>query len=203
MSKEDLSKETEILSNISEYDKAINKFIIEASDKLMVEMDPLLSMAKVERKDTLGKFQTPVNDEWIEANGNEMRLSFTINDSVAKNTNIEEYISIVYDIAKQSAEHIIPQMFSLINEVCEKSGQVINAGGQVFNYDLLLDLLEKMDISFDESGEPIKPTLVMHPDLLQSIKDIKPTPKQEEREKAIWERKKADFLAKKRSRRLL
>lgn len=90
-----------------------------------------------------------------------------------------------------------------MDEVCDKSGQTVDSGGDGFSYDLFLDMLEKIEISFDKNNEPIKPTLIMHPDVAEKIKEIKPTKEQELREKLIWERKKVDFIAKKRIRRLL
>jgi hypothetical protein len=67
---------------------------------------------------------------------------------------------------------------------------------------MILDLIEKIDFGFDDEGNPIYPTLVLSPKMIEKLKTIKPTPEQEQRKKRIIEQKRAIFNAKKRTRRL-
>jgi hypothetical protein len=63
-------------------------------------------------------------------------------------------------------------------------------------------MLEKMYIEFDEEGQPKLPSLVMHPNLYEKVKEIKPTKEQEKTRAEIIERKRSEYNAQKRTRRL-
>ena len=63
-------------------------------------------------------------------------------------------------------------------------------------------MLERMEIEFDEHGEPILPTMIGPPAIAVKIEDNPITPEQEQRKAEILARKKTEFYAKKRTRRL-
>jgi len=89
-----------------------------------------------------------------------------------------------------------------MNELADAVGNTIDAGGQPFSVDMVLDGMEKMHIDFDANGEPIIPALLVNPQLYEKIKDIEFTLEQEQRRVSILARKKAAHDAKKRTRRL-
>jgi len=84
-------------------------------------------------------------------------------------------------------------MLAHISEVCDASGQTIDAEGRDF-VDVMIETLETIDISFDENGEH-NLTIVMHPDTLAKLQDKQPTPEQEARIQQILERRREEWNA--------
>jgi hypothetical protein len=119
-----------------------------------------------------------------------------------RNTEIGNYTQFLYDLATSSIQAFAPEFFKGLGEVTGAVGTSLDAEGRPFSFDMLNDMLEKLHIEFDEEGEPILPTLVMHPMMAERIKNMKPTPKQEKRHAEIIKRKRAEYYAKKRTRRL-
>jgi len=92
--------------------------------------------------------------------------------------------------------------FKGLADITNATGNVLNAEGKPFSYDMFLDLLDMVEIDFDEKGNPNYPTLIISPQIEEKIKNTKPTLVQIKREQEIVARKKAEFDAKKRTRRL-
>jgi hypothetical protein len=119
-----------------------------------------------------------------------------------RNTDIEDYTQFLYVLATSSIQAFADEFFKGLGEITNAVGTSLDAGGEPFSFDMLNDILEKLHIQFDEEGEPILPTLVMHPKMAERIGNMKPTPEQEKRYAEIIERKRAEHYAKKRTRRL-
>jgi hypothetical protein len=62
--------------------------------------------------------------------------------------------------------------FEVLNESIAEVGNAIDVGGQPFNVDLLLQMLERMQFPFDGYGNPHLPTLHIGPDLEESVKRV-------------------------------
>lgn len=92
--------------------------------------------------------------------------------------------------------------FQELNKVTAFSGNSIDARGEEFSYDMLLDTLEKSDIRFDENDEPIFPKMVVNPSLAKKISELEITENHKKREKDIICKKREEHLAKKCYRKL-
>lgn len=117
-------------------------------------------------------------------------------------TNICRFTEYLCEFALQSLSELSRGFFLSLDQVVDRTGQVVNGNGKLPSFDLILDMLEKIDIEFDTNGNPIKPTLVMHPKLFEKVKEMPKTAEQVKREKEIMERKREDYFASKRTRRL-
>jgi hypothetical protein len=84
-----------------------------------------------------------------------------------------------------------------ISDVSEEYGQTVDASGRDFG-DVLIEALERLEITFDENDNPVMPTLVMHPDLAAKMEGTSPTPEQECRIAEIIERKREEHRASQR-----
>lgn len=126
----------------------------------------------------------------------------SISVNAVRTTNVEAFACFLYELAQSHIQAFAPEFFKGLNEVIDAVGTSVDAEGKQFSFDMLNDALEKMHIEFDDEGEPILPTLVMHPNALERIKRMTPTPEQEKRQDEILERKKAEYYASKRTRRL-
>ena len=119
-----------------------------------------------------------------------------------RNTDIEDHTRFLSELAEANHERFARGFIQGMEELTEATGNVVNAGGRPFSWDLYCDMLEKVQLEFDESSRPMLPTLVTSPQLYGRIKDMEPSPEQAKRFREIIEKKKAEHNAKKRTRRL-
>ena len=73
------------------------------------------------------------------------------------------YLSKAKEMAKELAPQAMRHFFGMMDRWTAKAGTVTDAGGQPFNPMMLIESLEKVDIDFDERGQPQLPTLVANP----------------------------------------
>ena len=67
-------------------------------------------------------------------------------------------------IAAELSSQQSKMIFEHLNEITAKTGNVVNAGGQAINPDLILRTLEQTEIDFSQDGQPRLPTLVVSPE---------------------------------------
>jgi hypothetical protein len=77
-----------------------------------------------------------------------------------------------------------------IGEICEQTGNVIDATGRDF-YDVLIEAAEQMQLAFDDDGV-LQHSILSHPD---DAPKTPPTAEQEERLAAIVDRKREEWNA--------
>lgn len=110
-------------------------------------------------------------------------------------------------IAEDMARQISQGMFAEISRVAKEVGNEVNAEGQTLNQELFLQMLEKMDLDFDENGNWNPPTIVIHPDLWESKKEeMKSWETDNEflsKKKAIIEKKKEEWRDRENHRKLV
>lgn len=118
------------------------------------------------------------------------------------NFELESFCSKLYEMIMKRIVQIHKMMYDEITTATDLTGNKVDARGTKFNPDFLLDLLEKMEIRFDENGEPNNLHLHVSPATYNQIKDQKFTPEQEKRHNDIIEKKRRIWYAKKRYRKL-
>ena len=77
-------------------------------------------------------------------------------------------------IAKEFESQQSKMIFERVNKATAKTGNMVNAGGQDINPDLILQVLETIEIDFNEAGQPRLPTLVASPEQIQRLKEKMP-----------------------------
>ena len=118
------------------------------------------------------------------------------------NFNISGFCEQMNEFALEYLKSLHLSLFGTIKEITDLTGNVTNAKGEPFSFDMVIDGLEKVEIDFDEEGNPRYPELILGPQLFEKIKDLKPTKEQEARLDKIIEEKKKKYYAQKRYRRL-
>jgi len=96
----------------------------------------------------------------------------------------------LHEAADQMGGQLVKAMVEHIGEICEQSGNVIDAQGRGF-YEAIIDATEQMELTFDEKGQ-INQQILMHPD---TVPTEPPTADQEARLKAIIDRKREEWNA--------
>ena len=76
---------------------------------------------------------------------------------------------------KKLAEELSSQqskmVFERLNQTTDKTGNIVDAGGQAINPNLLLQMLERIEIDFSEDGQPRFPTLVVSPENYDKLRE--------------------------------
>ncbi len=110
-------------------------------------------------------------------------------------------------IADDMARQISQGMIAEVSRVTKEVGNEVNAEGQPLSQGLFLQMLEKMDLDFDENGNWNPPTIVMHPDLWEAKKEeIKSWETDDEflsKQKEIIEKKKEEWRDRENHRKLV
>lgn len=113
---------------------------------------------------------------------------------------VDSFLTMAFDLADSFGSQLMMGMLAHVSEVCDESGQTIDAEGRDF-FDVMIETLHTIDISFDENGEH-NLTMVMHPDTAEKLRDKQPTPEQEARIHQVLERKREEWNASRRRHQL-
>jgi len=73
----------------------------------------------------------------------------------------------LFEMADEWGGQLVRGMLGHISDVSDEHGQTVDASGRDFG-DVLIESMERLEITFDESDNPVMPTLVMHPDTSNS-----------------------------------
>ena len=105
-------------------------------------------------------------------------------------------------VTEEMAGKLKKSAYEQIEKSADEVGNVVDADGKPFSIDLLLELLEKIDIDFDEAGNP---TLVMvsGTKLAPSINKVIADPENSRRYHALMERKKEEWRVRESNRKLV
>jgi hypothetical protein len=99
----------------------------------------------------------------------------------------EEVLKMIDKAAEDFAKQQTALMVEKIDAVTQETGNVFDARGQGITARLLNDMLEKLQIPFDENGMPIMPSFVCHPDNLKALLAKKEEIEGDAAEKARYE----------------
>lgn len=188
--------------NLPEYSNVTAEFINDAVDALMRAKNEIYGEIKHEKTSQLGTQITLETGDVIETPPLIVQAEFVIHISDAVNGNLDALYEAMDSMADGMLASIMPQIFARIGQICDATGNSINAGGQEISHDLLLDLLEKTEYVFDENGEH-NTKLVVDLSVMEKIRNLpSATKEQDKRFDEIMERKRREFYASRPSRQL-
>ncbi len=192
------------LFSLPEYHTAFTKFFGAAVRELMKSKDAVLGKIQTEEREHIPTTQISMpSGNTVELEKIQAEMKFTIHaDDIIKG-NLERLVVNIDEASDQGLESLMPQFFKYLNQVCEASGNVVDAKGEPFSYDLLLKVLDKIEIPFDENGNPELPTMVVHQDMLEKLRKLPPpTEEQLQKHKEIIDRKRKEHNDRRRNRKL-
>lgn len=130
----------------------------------------------------------------------------TFNTNPERGLSSKDSLAKIDEIASQMAAQQLDKIFTILNDVTNRTGRVFQVDGGI-TAKSLNDMLEHMDIQFDQTGAPCLPSLICHPDVSQELAgrkdEIESDLVEKERKETILERKKEEFRAKQSNRRLV
>ena len=126
---------------------------------------------------------------------------FAIHTDVVRNSDVESFVATLTELAEKHVEAIAKALVQMLSDVTEGVGNVVDVGGRPISWDHFLDGLEKIEVSFDEEGRH-QVQFAMNPNTAMLLEAISVSPEQRQRHKEIVRRKKEQWDAQKRTRRL-
>lgn len=136
----------------------------------------------------------------------EVSAPFTLNVAEIGTISLSDFQSKIEETVEELARQTMTDFFHRLNAATEQAGTAVHAGGKPWSPESMLQGLETIDMSFDESGRP-QLTLLMHPDMLKRIYENYPNFEEDPAYKARYEeiirKKKREWLDRESDRRLV
>lgn len=187
---------------LPEYDEAFADFLYTTANALARAQHPVLAEMRTESTesggssvvDARGEEQLHLPSELV---GFEMK--WDRDDLLAGN--FEAFLVQLDAASNELGEKLLGMFFKTMDAVTESTGNIVDAGGEKFSFELLVETLEKIEWSLDDEGELVMPSIIMHPDQMKNL-PAEATPAQKAELDELKRRKKEELLAQRRSRRL-
>jgi hypothetical protein len=192
------------MSRVPEYDRAARELLWYVFNELMAAQDPVLSQIKRVQVDHIPAEPSPPGvTVGAYPGGAPVPITFTDTVESMINMDLDAWVEMVQKSVDDALPIQIRQLFEQMENVLRDSGQLIDAKGRPFSIELFFELLEKVQIDFDSEGKPKLPTLVVGPELFRRMQAQGPlTDSQKKRLEEIIAKKKQDFDARRRVRKL-
>ena len=101
------------------------------------------------------------------------------------------------------ADQQVDMFLRKLNEVTAATGNVVDASGGEFSEDLILELMEKMPLSFDQQGEPQMPTVLVGEKLFEKIRAMEPSNEFKTRQQQLVNQKRLEWRSDQADRQLV
>ena len=190
---------------LPEYTLALVRFVHDGVLRLMEAKDPVWGMIpRAEPMEAVPTTQNTMPSGEVVQNSPVMaEAKFVLRYDDIRSSSADALAEQMDGAADQNLSIVMPHFFDMLSRTCQAAGTVSNAGGKPVCFELLLEGLEKIDISFDDKGKPELPTLVMGPAVAAQVRALPPiTPDQQKRLDDLIERKRKEHYARRRDRKL-
>lgn len=192
------------LFDLPEYDGAFTVFVYRAVNELMKEKDPFLGALKTVQMPQVPTIRNTLASGEVVENKPIMSASpFEVDLREAVEGHFDGLLSSIDEVAEETLKQIMPVIFEYIGRLTQAAGTSYDAKGQPLSHDIMLDAFETMEIEFDREGKPEMPTWVVNPEMAKAIRALPPaTRAQEQRFKDIVSKKRQEYDARQRHRKL-
>ena len=189
---------------LHEYDAAFSRFFSQTMRVLAQAHSPLLAQMRfIEMPGTLGSRVRDRQGMDIVLDPAKTATEVTSDLKAVRDGDYEQLYEAMFESADAMAEQLIGYFVESMGKVMEGTGNVVDAGGRRFGFDVLYETLEKLEFSVDENDELVMPSLVMNPAEAKKLQDLPPlTDAQQQALDELKERKREEALARRRRRRL-
>lgn len=113
----------------------------------------------------------------------------------------------INDVAKEMAEQMVRSAYEELNRITDETGNVISADGKPFSIEMLFEMLEKIDLDFDEAGNQSGTMFVLHPKLFpafaKAISQAEADPETAKRYQALMDQKREEWRVRENNRKLV
>jgi DNA-binding transcriptional regulator of glucitol operon len=120
---------------------------------------------------------------------------------------IKERMAKLDDVADEIVRQQLKHLFQTVKDVCDKTGQSVDARGKTLDADVVLAIIEKMQLDFDDMGHHKEISVVVPPALTEQMKkvleQIESDPVLRKRYEDIVMRKRIEWRDREASRKLV
>jgi hypothetical protein len=120
---------------------------------------------------------------------------------------VQERMARMDDAAREMAGQISTHAFATINEAVDKVGNVVDGRGKPLSPEVVLEVLEKIQMDFDNDGNPKELTVVIPPALTERAKEtmekLKQDPELGRRYQEIIDKKRMEWRDRETARKLV
>jgi len=184
-----------------EYDLAFREFVYTTANELARAQHPILADIKTERGQGGGSTVVDARgEEQLDLPSEPIRFDVGWEREDLLAGKFEALLLQLDAAGGEIGGQMVKQLVKTLSAVTESTGNVIDAGGEKFSFELMLKSLEQIEWSLDEDDELVMPGVLMHPDQAKNLPEEKP-----EHLAAVEDlkrRKKEELLAQRRRRRL-
>jgi len=158
---------------LSNYPKEKDKFkelLVRYMKNQMAQRSPFIS--EIPRVRVFeGKKQYLVREDGSteESTFQEIRSDINFNIKELEDINIDSLLNKLELSAEEISKGQAKLVYDNINRVVEEVGNVVNAKGRSFSPDIILEMLEKIQVEFDDHGNPFMPSIVVNPKTANEI----------------------------------
>ena len=124
---------------------------------------------------------------------NEIQSKFTVPNEKIINEGPKALVSVANEVSGDIQKQLGRNIITKLEEITKETGNIVDAKGAKLSPDYILQVLEKMQIDFDDDGNPCMPTMFVGQELAKKIQERLP-----EWETDIEHKRKFDELMKKK-----
>jgi hypothetical protein len=119
----------------------------------------------------------------------------------------EARLAMIDKMADDMAAKVSKGMFESLNATLEGTGQTVDNRGKPLSHEVFFEVLEKLDMDFDQSGQPTGLQLVVGPDMVPTLKRLQEQfesdPELQRRHRELLDRKRMEWRAREAARKLV
>lgn len=123
------------------------------------------------------------------------------------NMTLQDVVALIQQKGKEMGGQMSQYFFKVFTQTVDEVGNNFDAKGRPLSIELLHETLEKLEIPFDEDGNPSLPKLIVSPSMGPRIEEMqkneKEKPEYKEKYAEIMARKKKEWDEKQNSRKLV
>ncbi len=186
--------------DIPQYSDALRKLFESACDSIHGS-DQLLQMMPLQRITHSGPIRNVPGPEPLDHPLALMEQVAEIPKETIRDTTVDSFTEILHSFTEGVTRQRAAHMFRMFDSITEKTGNHIAAEGNAVTYDRLTVMLELAEHSFDDDGKP-QGVIILPPEAYAQLFARPPTNAEYRRLEEVMERKKAEYFAQKRTRRL-
>lgn len=142
-----------------------------------------------------------------ELNYVEARTEYVIRYADVPTMGPEDVLKMLQGQAKEFGGQQAKHQYKVISQTSEEVGNVVNGGGKPFSIDTFFEVMDKIQIDFDEFGNPSMPTMVVAPGGFERAKQVfaeaDRDPETKKRFEEMMRKKKKEYDAEQARRKLV
>jgi hypothetical protein len=167
------------LFSLPEYDYEQFRFVHEAVKRLMEAKDEVwASLRTAPPTEAIPITQnTMPSGEIVQNTPIEIQSKFELKYEEIRSCDIGALAAQIDKVAEESLSLVMPRFFEMIRRSSEAAGTATDLGGRPISYELWVEMVAKMDIDFDDQGNPDLPSLVVGPEMAEQLRAFLRPPK--------------------------